>query len=309
MYSILHCHFESALRAVAVAQPRAFRDRETAVAPAIDHLVTPAERLYALWNTAQAVADGADIFTEEIFRLVVRRFLDEMAESRVEHVDLRIGANMRRWAWMRSAADGIDVFRDELARRAGLSVSFLAGLDLTRPPDRVERVLDILTTDGELTRRLAGFDVNLLPADMAKFDRCLPVLRTLQDAGLKVNVHMGELFDNNVSRYLLGRIIPDRIGHGVLLLDDPYLVEMIREHEICLDMCPTSNTTLGVVDWRRSSPARRALELGIPVTINTDDPMLFDTTFTRELRLSGLTAGEADQVAAYGRKHRYDTNP
>ncbi|TDD40305.1 hypothetical protein [Saccharopolyspora elongata] len=306
MYSLLHCHFESALRAIALVRSRKVSHLETVVASPFYDRVSPADRLYLLWNTVQGLTDGEDLFTEEVFRSVVRRFLDEMTASHVEHVDLRIGPIMRRWAWMRSAADGLDVFRDELAQHDGLSVSFLAGVDLTRSQDRLDRIIDVLTTDGDVAGRLAGIDINLLPGDLPKFDRYLPALRALQGDGLKINMHLGELFDNAVSRYLLDRLTPDRIGHGVLLLEDPSLVDLVREHGICLDMCPTSNTTLGVVNWHRTSPARRALELGIPVSINTDDPMLFNTDLDRELRLSGLNDTELDQVVAYGRKHRYD---
>lgn len=105
----------------------------------------------------------------------------------------------------------------------------------------------------------------------------------------------------------MSRIIPDRIGHGVLLLRDRAMVDLIRDHGICLDMCPTSNTVLGVVDWNRESPARHALRLGIPVSINTDDPMLFGSTIAQELRLAGLTPEEHDAVVASSRKHRYGT--
>lgn len=306
MYSLLHCHFESALRAIALVKPRKLRHLEVASAAPIYDRANPAERLYLLWNTVQALSDDEDIFTEDVFRSVVEQFLDEMVASHVEHVDLRIGPIMHRWAWMRSAADGIDVFQDKLAQHNGLSVSFLAGVDLTRSQDQLDRIINVLTTDNEAIRRFVGIDINLLPGDLPKFDRLLPVLRDIQDSGLKINMHVGELFDNTVSRYLLRRITPDRIGHGVLLLKDPNLVDLIREHGICLDMCPTSNTTLGVTDWYRTSPARHALDLGIPISINTDDPMLFNTSLNRELRLSGLTDTELDHVAEYGRKHRYE---
>jgi adenosine deaminase len=306
MYSLLHCHFESALRAVALVKPQWLHRLEAVCSSPVYTHAAPADRLYLLWNTVQSMTDDSDLFTEATFRAVVQRFADEMAMSHVEHVDLRIGVLMRRWAWMRTASDGIDAFRDELGSYNDLSVSFLAGVDFTKPQGHLDRLIDTLTSDDELIGRLAGVDINLLPGDLPKFDRHLPALRNLQNSGLKVNMHLGELFDNTVSRHLLSQIIPDRIGHGVRLLEDPNLVDLVREHGICLDMCPTSNTTLGVVDWYRISPARHALERGIPVSINTDDPMLFNTTLDSELRLSGLTDTELDQVAAYGRKHRYD---
>jgi adenosine deaminase len=305
MYSLLHCHFESALRAVAVVQPdRLNHLRATYASPAYRR-ATPAERLTLLWQTVLGLTDGSDIFHEDTYREVVRRLVDEMKASRVEHIDLRIGPSTGRWRWMRSVADGLDIFGEELALHSDLSMAFLAGVNLSKPQDQLDAIFGVLLSDADVTDRLAGIDVNFLPGDLPKFNRYLGSLHRLQGAGLKINLHLGELFDNEVSRYVLSRVIPDRIGHGVRLLQDKRLVAIIKHHNICLDMCPTSNTLLGVVDWNRENPARQALRLGIPVSINTDDPMLFGTTIERELRLARLTAEEHDAVVADSRKYRY----
>jgi adenosine deaminase len=134
----------------------------------------------------------------------------------------------------------------------------------------------------------------MMPADLATLDRYLGTLRDLQRSGLRVSIHLGELFGAAFSRQVLSRIIPSRIGHGVLLLDDPDIVQLIRENGICLDMCPVSNTRLGVHDWTRSSPAAKAMRLGLPVTVNTDDPLLFDAGLAENLALAGLSS---DQLA------------
>jgi adenosine deaminase len=59
-------------------------------------------------------------------------------------------------------------------------------------------------------------------------------------------------------------------------------------------MCPVSNTRLGVRDWTRSSPAAEAMRLGLPVTINSDDPVLFGAGLAANLALAGLTPGQLD---------------
>jgi hypothetical protein len=231
-----------------------------------------------------------------------------MRASSVEHVDLRIGPSTGRWRWMRGPSDGLDLFLDELGRYDDLSIAFLAGVNMVKPDDQLRAIFDTLVDDGDLAKRIVGIDINFLPSDLPKFDQYVPTLRDLQSQGLKINIHLGELFDNDVSRYVLSRITPNRIGHGVLLLQDDLLVEIIQSHGICLDMCPTSNTLLGVANWYRDSPASRALRLGIPVSINTDDPVLFGTTMAQEIRLAGLTDKERDAVVTHGRKHRYGSS-
>jgi adenosine deaminase len=266
---------------------------------------TPAGRLTLLWQTITRLTDNEDIFTEATFRSVVRRLLHEMQTSYVEHIDLRIGPSTGRWRWMRSATDGIEIFREEMAEARGVSMAFLAGVNMTKSVEQLDRIFDALVEQDDLAARLAGVDLNFLPNDLAKFDRYLRTLRDLQAGGLKVNIHLGELFDNEISRYVLARIIPDRIGHGILLLDDEALVDVVRANSICLDMCPTSNTLLGVADWSVTSPASQALKLGIPVSINTDDPALFRTNIGREFSLAGLSEEQHDEVVAYARKYRY----
>jgi len=309
VYSLLHCHFESALRALDLARPERAQHLRALYRTAGYLGSSPAERLTLLWRTVLSLTeDDEEIFAESNFHLVVQRLLAEMCASQVEHVDLRVGPSTGRWRWMRSAADGLDIFRKELAGSHDLSMAFLAGINMTKPVGELDALFDLLLTDGELAARIVGVDVNFLAADLPKFDRYLPALHTVQAAGLKVNIHLGELFGNEISHHVLSRITPDRIGHGVLLLQDRYLVEMIRERDICLDMCPTSNTLLGVTDWSRDSPASRALQLGIPVSINTDDPILFRTDIGREIHRAGLTDGQRDMVVACGRRYRYGTS-
>lgn len=145
------------------------------------------------------------------------------------------------------------------------------------------------------------------PADLATLDLYLGPLLDLQRSGLRVNIHLGELFGPGFSRQVLSRIIPSRIGHGVLLLDDAETVQLIRGHGICLDMCPVSNTRLGVWDWTRSSPAAKAMRLGIPVTINTDDPLLFGAGLAANLALADLSPAQLETARRAG--HRYGYQP
>lgn len=303
---MLHCHFESALRALALTNPERLRYLRAKYESPAYQLATPAGRLTLLWQNVLTLTDGEDIFTEDVFRRIVRRLLDEMEASSIEHIDLRIGPSTGRWKWMRSAADGLEIFREELAHYAGLSLSFLAGINMTKTQGQLDAIFNELGDNTEVSQRIVGIDINFLTEDLSKFERYLGAIHSLQRGGLKINIHLGELFDNHLSRYVLANITPDRIGHGVLLLRDKELVEQVKATGACLDMCPTSNTMLGVVDWRRDSPARRALHLGIPVSINTDDPVLFGTTIDHEIRLAGLTDVERATVVASGRKYRYD---
>jgi len=302
-HSLLHCHFESGLRALAVTRP-GLLERLQSVYQSAPYLgAAPAARLALLDQQVSRLTEERGIFRPEVFAEVVRRLCREMTGSGVSHVDLRVGVIMHRWPWITSLPDAVTAFRAAMPGPDTLTVSFLGAVSLSRPSDVLDTVLGRIAEDAAADGLLTGLDITLQPGDLPALDRCLSTLLGFQRGGLRVNIHLGELFGAGFSRLVLSRIIPSRIGHGVLLLDDPQAVQLIREHEICLDMCPVSNTRLGVWDWTSSSPAARAMRLGLPVTINTDDPVLLGAGLAANLALAGLSPAQLESARRTARRY------
>jgi adenosine deaminase len=92
-----------------------------------------------------------------------------------------------------------------------------------------------------------------------------------------------------------------RIGHGVRCLEDSALVAELRERQIPLEVCPTSNVCLGVAPSLDEHPLPRLLDEGLYVTINSDDPPMFNTTLTdeylRAAQILGCGAETIEQLA------------
>jgi adenosine deaminase len=305
MHSLLHCHFESALRALAVARPWDIEHARAAFESRACARAAPVARLSLLDRQVTRLTQDRDIFTCEVFSEVVRRLGEEMANSGIRHVDLRVGVLMHRWPWIGTLADAIGALRAGLPGPDTLTVSFLGAVNLSKPHEQLDVVFGRILEDTASDRLLTGLDINMRPEDLATLDRYLATLHDLQRSGLRVNIHLGELFGSGFSREILSRIIPSRIGHGVLLLEDEETVQLIRDHGICLDMCPVSNTRLGVWDWTRSSPAATAMHLGLPVTINTDDPVLFDADLAANLALAGLSPDQLDTARITSNRYGY----
>lgn len=92
-----------------------------------------------------------------------------------------------------------------------------------------------------------------------------------------------------------------RIGHGVRSIEDPTLVQYLVEHRIPLEVCPTSNIYLGVYPDYASHPLRQLWEAGVIVTVNSDDPPMFDTDLNHEYKLLveqfGFQAEDLEQIS------------
>ena len=74
----------------------------------------------------------------------------------------------------------------------------------------------------------------------------------------------------------------ERIGHGVAAKQDPELIDYLLKQDIAIEMCPTSNLRTGVVSSLERHPIRDFFEKGIKVTVNTDDPSMFNTDMNNE---------------------------
>ncbi len=122
-----------------------------------------------------------------------------------------------------------------------------------------------------------------------------------KQAGLKSYPHAGELAGPTSIWNALRLLHADRIGHGVRAIEDPELVAYLRERQITIDICPTSNIALHVYPDYAAHPLRQLYEAGVPVTLNSDDPPLFNTTLVQEYRLAAHVFGfGADELCSLG---------
>ena len=123
-------------------------------------------------------------------------------------------------------------------------------------------------------------------------------------AGLHSVPHAGEMSGPATIWEALDGLHAGRIGHGISCLDDPALVARLRESQIPLEVCPTSNACTRQVPGLEAHPLPRMLKEGLFVTLNSDDPPMFGTTLTDEYRRAatvlGLSRTELAGLAANG---------
>lgn len=124
----------------------------------------------------------------------------------------------------------------------------------------------------------------------------------VRDEGLKILAHAGEEGDASYIWSAIKDLKVDRIDHGIRCLDDPELIEYLQKHQTPLTVCPCSNTSLHVVKEMKDHPIRHMLDLGLNVTINSDDPAHFGAYLQENMQAvfdeCGVTQTELVQMTA-----------
>ena len=108
------------------------------------------------------------------------------------------------------------------------------------------------------------------------------LFREARALGLPANPHAGEGVGPESVRETIEELRPSRIGHGIRSVEDRALVEHLAQTALPLEVCLTSNVKLGIYTSHAEHPVKHLIEAGCTVILNSDDPVLFQTTLGDE---------------------------
>jgi adenosine deaminase len=131
---------------------------------------------------------------------------------------------------------------------------------------------------------VVGFD---LAGDEAGFPAELhrEAFEVVREARLPYTVHAGEASGAENVRHAVDVLGATRIGHGVRSIESLVVMEILRDRQVLLEICPTSNVHTGTVVSIQDHPVKALYEYGIPISINDDDPITSRTRVSNELML------------------------
>jgi adenosine deaminase len=139
---------------------------------------------------------------------------------------------------------------------------------------------------------LAGTEAHALelsPVEIAKYRDLYDRARA---AGLKTTVHTGETAGTGPAGVgvVVEQLKPDRIGHGIRAAQDESVMKLLREKDVVLEICPSSNLQTRAVESLAElhEVLQKFWDRGIKFTLNTDGPYLLDTNMRREVDLIRL---------------------
>ncbi|TCV99780.1 adenosine deaminase [Biostraticola tofi] len=154
-----------------------------------------------------------------------------------------------------------------------------------------EQELDALLAcrDGITALDLAGDELGF-PGSLF-----LPHFSRARDAGLQITVHAGEAAGAASIWQAINELGARRIGHGVNAIEDPALMDFLRDHHIGIESCLTSNIQTSTVSALAHHPLKRFLDHGILATINSDDPAVQGVDLDYEFSIAAPAAGLSRQ--------------
>jgi aminodeoxyfutalosine deaminase len=136
-----------------------------------------------------------------------------------------------------------------------------------------------------------------------------PYFARARALGLHSVPHAGETTGPQTIRDALDVLGAERIGHGTTAVQDPELLRRLAEEGIALEVCPTSNLRTRAVPSLQEHPLPLLIEAGVPVTLGSDDPGMFDTTLVTEYvaasELLGVSRQELVAIARTGVEKSY----
>ncbi|MEZ4474903.1 MAG: hypothetical protein R3F60_29760 [bacterium] len=284
----LHRHLDGSLRPATVAELAAARG--LAVPP--DLPFTPGMGIFAALDRFRFTLSLLD--TLPAITRVAAEICEDAAAEGVTTLEIRFAPQLHG----PPIPDVVDAALDGIGGRAGLILCGLYG----EPVALLEHLVDVAAArPGVVGLDLAGGPAPTHAHRLA--DYAAPFQRA-GALGLGRTVHAGEGRPADEIRTAIEVLGADRIGHGVSLLDDAALVDLVLARGTTLEACPTSNWHTGVIPAIASHPLPAWLDRGVRACVCTDNTLLSavdaPTEQARAAAIPGMSSEKLKQTNHFG---------
>ena len=221
--------------------------------------------------------------TETQLRMVTADLFDQLAADNVIYAELRF-APLQHLEKGLSAEEVVEIVTDEMRCQsdrtgiaAGLILCTLRHFDESQSMQTAQ-LAKKFSRDG-----VCGFDI---AADEAGYPLAphVPAFYYAHSHGIACTAHAGEARGPESVWETLKHCRPARIGHGVRSIEDPQLVQYLKDRQIHLEICPSCNVQIDIYSSLSEHPIDRLYRRGLSVGVNTDTRTITDVTLSDEYR-------------------------
>lgn len=216
----------------------------------------------------------------EDFQLIVGDFIEEQARQNVLYSEVHFTISTHIWNGVNAeeVADAMweEVLRGEKRHAVGIRwiPDIVRNVECERADATLEWALDNRRR-GVVALGLSGIEASPDTPFGEHFE-------VAEKEGLHRVAHAGEIEGPECIRSVLEVCRPERIGHGIQVLEDEELVAELAARQLPIEVCPTSNVCLAGVPSVAQHPFGRMADAGLRVSVNSDDGPLFNTTLVDE---------------------------
>ncbi len=220
------------------------------------------------------------IIDEKYYEQITYEMLESDAACNVKHVEAIFSANdhVRRGLDYGKMLDAINRGIRRAKRKWGITCTIRVDLVRNYGPESALKQLGWLRKKGD----------NIVAVDIGGSENGFPpepyekVYKKAKDLGLHLVAHAGEAAGPESVWGAVKTLGVERIGHGVTAASDPELIKELRTRGIGIETCPVSNLRTGAIKVVKEHPIRTFIRNGIKVSVNSDDPPMFNTEMNNE---------------------------
>jgi adenosine deaminase len=206
---------------------------------------------------------------------------EDAAAENIEYMEVRYSPilhtrrKLSTAAILESVLSGLRDAETDHGIRSGVIVSGIRNIS----PDVSLRLAELAVAFKN--RGVVGFDLAGSEHNYPAKDH-LEAFNLILSNNVNVTIHAGEAYGPDSIHQALHYCGAHRVGHGTRLREDGDLLNYVNDHRIPLEICISSNVQTGAVKEFSAHPFRFYLDMGLRVTINTDNRLITDTTMTDE---------------------------
>ncbi len=243
------------------------------------------------------------IRTEEDFEEIAYRVLESLSKQNVKYIEAFYspGDFWRVGLTVQGITEYLIKGKERAYRDFGIQSELIIDLIRDHGPERSMKYLEEVTPylgKGVIGIGLGGSEQSF-PADPYAF-----VYKEAKDRGFRLTAHAGEAAGPKSIWAAVEKLGVERIGHGARANEDSELVSLLKEKQIPLEMCVISNVKTGVCSSIETHPIKQYFQQGLMVTVNSDDPTMFNTSINQEylilIEKLGFTVSDLKRLSMNG---------
>lgn len=250
--------------------------------------------LDTFWTTQKVLA-SYDAIKRVAFENVEDAWLDglKLIELRFAPVFIQRYKTLGFDEIIEGVIDGITQGMEKYPVQVGLLHIMPRSLDMDANLQSTKDIFRYRKSHHKNADRLVGIDL-ADPETDESFTQYVDSIQAARKEGMGVTIHSGEDTSAEHVRKTLSVYQAQRIGHGIQIAKDPDVIKLVKDQDVALEVCPTSNWLTNCVPTLAQHPLRYLYNQKVKVTLNSDDPHLMGITLLNEYDVAEKHLGFKD---------------